>query len=309
MKKFIKGLRSNATLLIMVLPGLLWMIVMFFIPIFGNVVAFKDLKYSGKGFVSSIIQSKWVGFDNFKFLFESNSAYLITRNTVLYSITFIILATLFAVILSVIMSMLRDSRKVKVYQTSLLFPYFLSWVVISFFLYSFLSPDRGAVNGVLNSIGVEGVNWYNEPKYWPYIIVFMGIWKSIGYESILYFATIMGIDPTFYEAAIVDGATRWQQVKYVTLPMIRPIVSIMLILAVGNIFGSDFGLFYNLPRDSGPLLPVTQTIDTYVYRGLSSSGNLGMSSAAGLYQSMVGTVLIVGANIVAKKVDPESGLF
>lgn len=309
LKKFLKDLKNNRTLLLMALPGAVWMITFFYIPVFGNVVAFKDFRFSADGFIASIVESKWVGFDNFKYLFKSNSAYLMTRNTVLYNLAFIVIGTSVAVAIAVIMSMLRDKKKVKVFQTSMLFPYFLSWVIISFFVYSFLSPDKGVINNVITGFGGDSISWYNEPKYWPFIIPFIGIWKNIGYDSILYFATIMGIDPTYYEAAIIDGASRWQQVKYVTIPQIRPMVSIMLILAVGNIFRADFGLFYNVPMNSGPLTSVTQVIDTYVYKGLASSGDIGMSAAAGLYQSVVGCVLLIGTNIVSKKLDPDTGLF
>lgn len=305
----IKDLKRNWTLLLMVIPGMIWMVLFFYIPVLGNVVAFKDFRFSPNGFFASIVESPWVGLKNFEFLFKSNSAWIMTRNTVLYNIAFIGLGTAMAVALAVIMSMLRSKKRVKTYQTSMLFPYFISWVIISFFVYSFLSPDKGAMNRIIANFGVDPVNWYNEPKYWPFIITIIGIWKNLGYNSILYFASIMGIDPTFYEAAIIDGANRWQQIKHVTLPQIKPIVSIMLILAVGNIFRADFGLFYNVPQNSGPLTNVTMVIDTFVYKGISTSGDLGMSSAAGLYQSVVGFILLMTTNKIAKKLDPETGLF
>lgn len=304
-----KDLKKNGTLLAMAIPGMLWMIFFFYIPVFGNVVAFKDFKFSPNGFFASIMESQWVGMKNFEFLFKSNNAWLMTRNTVLYNIAFIGLGTLMAVALAIVMSMLRSKKKVKVYQTSMLFPYFISWVIISFFVYSFLSPDKGAMNRMLGNFGIDPINWYNEKKYWPFLIPIIGVWKNLGYNSILYFASIMGIDPTFYEAAIVDGANRWQQIKHVTIPQIKPIISIMLILAVGNIFRADFGLFYNVPQNSGPLTSVTMVIDTYVYKGISTSGDLGMSAAAGLYQSVVGCFLLITTNHIAKKLDPETGLF
>lgn len=309
MKKFFKNIKDNKTLLLMTLPGAVWFILFFYIPVFGNVVAFKDLRLHEQGFINSLINSEWVGLDNFKFLFESQSAYIMTRNTVLYNVSFIIIGTVAAVTVAIIMSMLRDKRKVKVYQTSMLFPYFLSWVIISFFVYSFLSPDKGAVNRFLLSAGLEKVNWYNDRRWWPYIIPAIAVWKSLGYDSILYFATIMGIDPTYYEAAIIDGASRWQQVKHVTIPQLKPMIVILLILAVGSMFSADFGLFYHVPRNSGPLTSVTMVIDTYVYKGLATSGDIGMSAAAGLYQSVVGSILLISTNFIAGKIDPESGLF
>lgn len=285
--KIVEWFRKNKTqfvYLAMVLPGLIWTILFFYIPVFGNVIAFKDFRFHPDGFLASIINSKWVGFDNFKFLFSTNDAYLITRNTVLYNLGFIVLGLITAVTVAIVMSMLRSTKRIKRFQTMMLFPHFISWVVISFFVYSFLSPDKGAVNTLLLKLGKDPINWYNIPKYWPFILLFIGTWKRIGYDSVVYFAAIMGIDPTYYEAAIVDGATKWQQVRHVTLPQLLPLVSILMILAVGNIFRADFGLFYQVPRESGALYYVTMDLDTYVFQGLRVSGDLGMSTAADLYQ-------------------------
>ncbi|EMG29413.1 ABC transporter permease [Listeria fleischmannii] len=293
----------------MCLPGFIWLIIFFYIPVLGNVVAFKDFHYAAGGFIESLKESPWVGFDNFKFLFSSDNAYLITRNTVLYNVAFIVLGLIVAVMIAIIMSELRSKKLIKVYQTSMLLPYFLSWVVISYFVYAFLSPDKGLLNSLIVANGGEAISWYTEPKYWPYILIFMGIWKGVGYNSIIYFATIMGIDPTYYEAAQMDGASKWQQVKNVTLPQLVPLITILSILAVGNIFRADFGLFYQIPRNSGALYEVTSVLDTYIYNGLTSTGDIGMAAAAGLYQSLVGFVLVVGTNLIVRKFDPESALF
>lgn len=309
MKKLGREFMKNKAFLAMCLPGFAWLIVFFYIPVFGNVVAFKDFQYAAGGFIDSLKASPWVGFDNFKFLFSSDNAYLITRNTVLYNLAFIVLGLIVAVMIAIIMSELRSKRLVKVYQTSMLLPYFLSWVVISYFVYAFLSPDKGLLNSIIVANGGEAISWYTEPKYWPYILVFMGIWKGVGYNSIIYFATIMGIDPTYYEAAQMDGASKWQQVKNVTLPQLVPLITILSILAVGNIFRADFGLFYQVPRNSGALYEVTSVLDTYIYNGLTSTGDIGMAAAAGLYQSLVGFILVVGTNLIVRKYDPESALF
>ena len=294
----------------MALPGALWMIFFFYIPVFGNVVAFKDFRFSSDGgFLRSLYESEWVGLKNFEFLFSSDNAWIITRNTVLYNLGFIVIGTACAVALAIVMSMLRNKRRVKTYQTAMMFPYFISWIIISSFVYSFLSPDKGIVNRVMVNMGSSPINWYTDPTYWPFIIIFIGIWKNLGYQSVIYFASIMGIDPTYYEAAKIDGANRWQQIRHVTIPQIVPLISILMILAVGNIMRADFGLFYNVPRNSGPLTPVTQVLDTFVYKGLAASGDLGMSSAAGLYQSVVGLVILVGANSIVRKLDPDSSLF
>lgn len=303
-------MRKNWVLLLMALPGALWMIFFFYIPVFGNVVAFKDFRFSSDGgFLRSLYESEWVGLKNFEFLFSSDNAWIITRNTVLYNLGFIVIGTACAVALAIVMSMLRNKRRVKTYQTAMMFPYFISWIIISSFVYSFLSPDKGIVNRVMVNMGSSPINWYTDPTYWPFIIIFIGIWKNLGYQSVIYFASIMGIDPTYYEAAKIDGANRWQQIRHVTIPQIVPLISILMILAVGNIMRADFGLFYNVPRNSGPLTPVTQVLDTFVYKGLAASGDLGMSSAAGLYQSVVGLVILVGANSIVRKLDPDSSLF
>ena len=309
MKEFFKGLKKQGVFLLMVLPGALSMIVFFYIPVFGNVVAFKDFRYSPNGFLASIVESKWVRFDNFKFLFSSSNAYIITRNTVLYNVAMIFIGLILAITLAVIMSMLRSKKRVKVFQTAMLFPHFLSWVIISYFVYSFLSPDKGLVNVIRGSMGLNPVNWYTEVKFWPGFLIGIGVWKGLGYNSVVYFAAVMGIDPTFYEAAIIDGANRWQQVKYVTIPQLIPLVSILMIMAIGNIFRADFGLFYQVPRNSGSLYNVTQVLDTFVFNGLAGGGDIGMASAAGLYQSVVGSILLLSTNAIVRRLDPEAALF
>ncbi|MFL4359504.1 ABC transporter permease [Streptococcus uberis] len=309
MKKKLRTLQNNAIFLLMVLPGVLWFITFFFIPVFGNVVAFQDFRITGEGFIDSIRHSKWVGFNNFKFLFQSKDAYIITRNTLLYNISFIILGLIFAVGIAIVFSQLRSKNMVKVFQTTTLFPYFLSWVIISFFVYAFLSPDKGLINSILKYFHMAPISWYNEAAFWPFILVFLGIWKGLGYNSIIYYASIMGIDPAYHEAAIIDGANKWQQIRYVTLPQLTPLITILTILAVGNIFRADFGLFYQIPKNSGTLYNVTQVLDTYVYNGISGTGDIGMAAAAGLYQSVIGCFLLVTTNLIVRKLDPESALF
>ena len=309
MKKFLKNLRQNAIFFFMVLPGVIWLILFFYIPVLGNVIAFKDYRFTGNGFVDNLVKSEWIGLDNFKFLFQSSDAYIITRNTLLYNIGFIILGLIFAVSIAIIFSEMRSKKLVKLYQTTTLFPFFLSWVIISFFVYAFLSPDKGLFNNILKEMNLEPISWYTSSSYWPFILLFLGIWKGLGYNSIIYYATIMGIDPTYYEAAIVDGASKWQRIRYVTLPQLMPLMTILTILAVGNIFRADFGLFYQIPKDSGPLYNVTQVLDTYVYRGISGTGDIGMAIAAGLYQSVVGCILVVVTNLIVRRFDKDSALF
>lgn len=309
-KGFLKKLNENKALLLFVLPGVAWLILFFYIPVFGNIVAFKNFHFAQDGgFWQSIFSSEWVGFENFKFLFSSSNAYIITRNTILYNVGFIIIGLVSAVAIAVIMSQLRSKQLIKIYQTSMLLPYFLSWVIISYFVYAFLSPDKGMVNSIITSLGGTRINWYSDPTYWPYFLLFLGVWKGVGYNSVIYFASIMGIDPAYYEAAEIDGANKWQQIIHVTLPHLLPLVTILSILSVGNIFRADFGLFYQIPRNSGALYSVTSVLDTYIYNGLTSSGDIGMTTAAGLYQSLVGFVLVIVTNLIVRRFDKESALF
>lgn len=309
MKKFMKDLWKNKAWLLMVLPGTIWLLIFSYLPMFGTVLAFKNYKMHPGGFIQSLIHSEWVGFDNFKFLFTSGDAFRITRNTVLYNLVFIVLGLIFAVFVAITLSEIANKKLAKVYQTGMLFPHFLSWVIISYFVFSFLSVDKGMMNSILGTFGVEPISWYSEAKYWPFILVFMNVWKGVGYGSIVYLAAIVGIDRTYYEAATIDGASKWQQIKNITIPLIVPLMIILTIMAIGRIFNSDFGLFYNIPKNSAVLYPVTDVIDTYIYKGLMNMGNIGMSTAAGLYQAVVGFILIMTTNKLVKKVDPEYGLF
>lgn len=306
---FLKDIYKNRMWLLMVLPGAIWLLLFAYLPMFGNVIAFKKFRIDPDGFFASIINSEWIGWDNFKYLFSTDNAYVITRNTIGYNLIFIILGVVTAVTTAIVLSELANKKLAKFYQTGMLFPHFLSWVIVSYFVFTFLSPDRGLLNNILGWFGVDAISWYSEPQYWPYILVVMSMWKGIGYGSIVYLASIAGIDRTYYEAAMIDGATKWQQVKHVTLPMLKPLIIILLIMDVGKIFNSDFGLFFQVPRDAGALYDVTNTIDTFVYRGLMSLGDIGMSTAAGLYQSAVGFVLVMITNYIVRKLDEESALF
>ncbi|MGV1021859.1 ABC transporter permease [Clostridium perfringens] len=308
MKDRMKRFRNNKELLLLTIPGAIWFLVFAYLPMFGVIVAFKRWRIHG-GFFESLMNSKWVGFDNFKFLFQSSDAWLITKNTVLYNIVFIILGIVLPVTLAILLNELLNKKLAKFYQSSMFLPYFLSWVVVSYCLYAFLSPEKGYVNGILQSMGGKGISWYTEPKYWPFIIIFMSQWKAVGYGTVVYLASICGIDKSYYEAAMIDGASKFQQIKYITVPLLKPVMIIMFITSIGGMFRGDLGLFYQLPKDSGALYPVTNVIDTYVYRGLMNLGDVGMSSAASLYQSFVGLILIVTSNAIVRKVDEENAFF
>lgn len=304
----LKRLKANKELLFLTIPGTIWFLVFAYLPMFGIIIAFKDWKIHG-GFFESLVNSKWVGLDNFKFLFASTDAWLITRNTVLYNIVFIVLGIVLPVTLAILLKELLNKKLSKFYQSAMFLPYFLSWVVVSYCLFAFLSPEKGYVNAILEKMGNSGISWYTEPKYWVFIIIFMSQWKGIGYGTVVYLASICGIDKSYYEAAMIDGASKWQQIKYITIPLLKPVLIIMFITAVGGMFRADFGLFYQLPKNSGALYPVTNVIDTYVYRGLTNLGNIGMSSAAALYQSFVGLILILVTNGIVRKVDNENAFF
>lgn len=303
--KIAKDIFKNKVFLLMVLPGTLWFIFFSYLPMAGTVIAFKAYRFSRDGFWASIVNSKWVGWDNFEFLFTTNDAYLITRNTLLYNLAFIVLGLILSVAMAIVLSQIANKRTAKFYQTGMFLPYFLSWVVVGYFAFSFLSSERGLLNGLF---GTE-ISWYSESKYWPFILIFVYLWKAVGYNSVVYLAAIMGIDKSLYEAAMIDGASVFQQIRRITIPLLSPIITIMTLLAIGKIFYADFGLFYQVPRDSGTLFSVTNVIDTYVFRGLKTTGEIGMSTAAGLYQSAVGFVLVITSNYIVRRFDKDSALF
>ncbi len=301
-------MKRNKELIMLSIPGAIWFLIFAYLPMFGIIIAFKRFRVNG-GFIKSLITSEWVGLQNFQFLFRSSDAWIIVRNTVLYNLVFIVLGIVLPVIVALMLNELRNKKMGKFYQSAMFLPYFLSWVVVSYCLYAFLNPEKGYVNNILTQMGKEGVSWYTEAGYWPWIIILMSQWKGIGYNTVVYLASICGIDNSYFEAATIDGATKWQQIRYITIPLLKPVITILFILSVGRIFSGDFGLFYQLPRNSGALYEVTNIIDTYVYRALTSMGEIGMSSAAALFQSTVGFVLIMVTNYIVKKLDNDSALF
>lgn len=289
---------------IMALPGVLYLFINNYMPLPGLVLAFKN--YSAR---KGIFGSDWAGFANFKYLFSTDDAFIITRNTLGYNIIFIIVNLVLAIAVAIILSELTTKWK-KFYQSAILLPFLISYVIISYLVFAFLSTENGFLNNtVLSAFGMSPISWYTEKQYWPFILVFVNVWRGIGYNCIIYLSTILGFDRTFYEAAAIDGASKWQQITKITLPMLKPTAIMLTLMSVGRIFYSDFGLFYQVPKNSGALLPVTNTIDTYVYRGLLELGDISMSAAAGVYQSLVGFVLVLGANLLVRKIDRESALF
>lgn len=303
--------KKTLMLLTMVAPGALWLLLLRYLPMGGIILAFKNYKIYPKDptFLNNLIHSKWVGLDNFKFLFTTGDSWVMIRNTLAYNIVFIILGVIIPVAFAIMMSELSKKFVAKTYQTLMFFPYFLSWVVVSYFLNAFIDAQYGLIPMAQRAAGETAVSWYTTPGPWPYIIVFANLWKNVGYSTVLYLAAIAGIDQTQYEAAAIDGASKWQQILHVTLPNLRTMIAILFILNVGKIFNADFGLFWNVPMQNGALFSVTQVIDTYIYRVLMNTGNIGQSTAAGLLQNIVGFICIIGANAVVKKIDSDSTLF
>ena len=303
-RKLKKRLIRYIPLYIMALPGLLYLFINNYMPLPGLVLAFK--KYNAK---KGIFGSKNVGFKNFKYLFATKDAFVITRNTILYIVVFFIVNTVLAVFVAILLAEMTSKLK-KIYQITILLPFMISMVIVSYLVFGFLSNDNGFLNNtILKALGKEPVQWYMQKQYWPFILVFVNAWKVIGYNCIIYLSTILGIDRSIYESASIDGAGKWTQIAKITIPLLKPTIIMMTLLAVGRIFYSDFGLFYQVPQNQGALFSVTNTIDTYVYRGLLELGDMSMASAAGLYQSVVGFICILTANLIVRKLDSESALF
>lgn len=298
-------LKRSIPIYLMALPGLIYLFINNYMPMPGIILAFK--KYTAK---KGIYGSPWNGLKNFQYLFSTQDAYIITRNTILYNLVFIVVNLIFAVGVAIILSELLSKRRKKIYQSVILLPHLLSAVIVSYLVYAFLSAENGFINNsILKPLGQDPIPWYQDKTYWPFILVFVNLWKGIGYNCIIYLSTIIGFDRSLYEAASIDGATKWQQITKITLPLLKPTIIMLTLMAVGRIFYSDFGLFYQVPQNSGPLYPVTNTIDTYVYRGLLELGDITMSAAAGVYQSLVGFILVLSANLLVRKMDPDSALF
>ncbi len=299
-----KRLQKQWPFYIMIIPGMIYLLINNYGPMAGIFIAFKKIDY-GLG----IFNSPWVGLENFEYLFKTDAALIMTRNTILYNVAFIVLGTILGIAVGIMLSELRSKAKTKFFQTVILLPYLLSWVICAYIGYAFLSKESGLLNSLLTSLGLQAVDWYNDPGKWPVILIIVNIWKGIGYTSIIYMSTIIGIDKSLYEAARVDGATRWQEIRMITLPLLKSTIIMLTIMNIGRIFYSDFGLFYQIPLNSGTLYPTTQTIDTYVYRALMQQNQIGMSSAAGVYQSLVGFVLVLAANMIVRKISPDDAMF
>jgi len=302
---FLKKLKKDRMLLLLLLPGTIYLLINNYLPMFGIIIAFKDFNYA-----QGILGSDWTGLENFEYLFNTPDAWVITRNTVLYNAVFITLNTTAAIGIAIALNELRNRLVARFFQSVMFLPYFLSMIIVGYLGFSLMSQEFGYINkGILEPLGFKSIAWYSESKYWFFILPIVNLWKNVGYLSVIYLAAIVGIDKEFYEAALIDGASKWQQVREITVPLITPVIVIMTLLSIGKIFNSDFGLFFQVPLDSGALYPATQTIDTYVYRALLRLGDLGMSSAAGAYQAFVGFVLVMTTNWIVRKINKDNALF
>lgn len=292
-------------------PGFVWLMVFCYLPMFGLIVAFKDYKNYDGNFFTSLFKSEWT-FKNFEFFFKTSDAWLVTRNTLLYNMVFITLNILVPLIVAIMLHELLNKKMAKVYQTATFLPYFLSWIVISYSVYAMLQTDTGLFNQIRRALGMDPIDWYRNPKYWPFFYVFLHTWKGLGYNTVIYLAALSGIDKSLYEAASIDGASKMQQARLITVPLLRPVIVIIFILALGGIFRSDFGLFFHIPNSGGgaaALRKVSEVIDTYTYKLLMNSQNIKQSAAIGFFQSVIGFILIFTANKIVKRYDPERAIY
>ena len=305
-----KGKKKNALkeywpLYLMMLPALLYLLINNYIPMAGMVIAFKKLN-----FAKGIWASPWAGLKNFKFLFASKDAWIITRNTLLYNVAFILVNMVVGIAIAILITEVKNIKLKKLYQSAILLPFLMSMVILSYIVYALLSAENGLVNNsILPLFHIDPIQWYQKPKYWPAVLIIANCWKGVGYGCLIYIASLIGIDPSFYEAARLDGASKWQEITKITLPSLVPTIITLLLLSIGRIFYSDFGLFYQVPMNSGVLFPTTNVIDTYVYRALIEQGNISMSSAAGVYQSLVGFCVVMLSNWIVRRVDKDQALF
>ena len=301
---FIRQFKRNRILLLMLMPAVAYFLLFSYLPMTGSIVAFKNYNFR-----DGIFGSPWVGFDNFEYFFLSGQAWTVTRNTILYNVAFIVINTILQMGLAILISEIGGKFFKKVTQTAMFLPYFISWVVVGMIAYNFLNVEHGTINTLIAKLGGEKINFYGTSWVWPFILIFFSAWKNVGYGTVLYLAAIMGIDTEIYEAAQIDGANIFQRIFKVTIPSLIPTLIILTLLAIGNIFRGDFQMFYQLVGNNGPLFNVTDVIDTFTFRSLIQSGEVGMSAAAGLYQSVFCFITIVFTNFLVKKYDPDYSLF
>ncbi|MDT8978549.1 ABC transporter permease subunit [Paenibacillus sp. chi10] len=301
---FVYEIRKNRYLYLLALPGLLFLLLFAYMPMLGHLLAFQRYRLA-----DGLFGSEWIGFQNFEFFFQGNDWLRVTWNTVFLNGLFLVFGLGTAVVLAILLNEVTGKWFKKTAQSFVFLPYFISWLVVSMMVQTMFSSTEGMMNQALTALGFEGVDWYLSPGVWPYILTFVYVWKVAGYNSIIFLASITSISSEYYECAKMEGASRFQQIMYITLPLLRPIIIIMTLLGIGRIFYGDFGMIYAIIGDVGVLFPTTDVIDTYAYRALRQMGNFSMSSAIILYQSLMGLIAVVFFNWLTRKVDPDSRLF
>lgn len=304
LRKFMLTIRRNKILILMLLPAILYFLIFSYIPMGGTILAFKNYNFR-----DGIFGSPWVGLDNFKYFFISGQAWIVTRNTILYNVAFITVNTILQMGLAILISEIGGKYFKKLTQTAMFLPYFISWVVVGIIAYNMLNLENGTINSMIAKIGGEKFNFYGSTFVWPFIMIFVSAWKNVGYGTVLYLAAIMGIDTETYEAAKIDGANIFQRIFKVTIPSLIPTMIILTLLAIGNIFRGDFQMFYQIIGNNGPLFNATDVIDTFTFRSLIQSGEVGMSAASCLYQSVFCFITIMISNFLVKKYDKDYSLF
>ena len=301
---------SDRSLTLLALPTVVWYLAFCYLPMFGIVMAFKRYRMvPGKGFLYSLFRgSDWVGLENFRFLFLNPQMGTAVRNTLVYNLIFLVVGTALPVMLAIALSYLRSERLRSFSQTSALLPHFLSWIIVSYFAFSFLSTDKGLLNAILVHLGFDPLRWYQTPSVWPWLLVIIHSWKGFGYSMVLYYSYVTAVDPTLYDSAAMDGASVRHMIRYITLPQLRGVITVLVLLNLGHILSTDFGLFYQVTRDSGAILSATETIDVYVYKALMDQANYGFSSAASLLQNGIGCLLLLGANRLTRVIYPDGSI-
>ncbi len=301
--------KSDRQLYSLALIPVLIVFIFRYMPMGGLIIAFKNYKFS-----RGIFGSEWVGLANFEFFFKSNVFVQLVRNTLFNNMLFILFGTAASLLVAILLFEVKRRSATKVFQTLMITPYFMSWVIVAYMAYAILNPSYGYLNQLLALLGIQGPDWYSKPNAWPAILTVTYVWKNVGMDSVVYYAALMGLDTSLFEAAEVDGANKLQRTLHVVLPSMLSLISILTILKIGNIFRADFGLFYTVTQDgaSGNLYQTTNVIDTYIFRTFreNAAGNsYGLTTAVGLLQSVVGMITVLLTNWGAKKIDPDIALF
>lgn len=304
MKTLLRELKQNGSAYLLVVPAAIYTLIFGYFTLPYMLIAFQKFNFK-----TGIFNSPWVGLDNFEFFFSSPRAWEVTFNTLKLNFLFIVVGTLVAMMLAILFNELRSKLYSRLTQSTILLPHFLSWVIVSYIIYSLLSTDYGIINQLLVKLNLDPVNWYSSPQYWTGILVAAAVWKDLGMNLVIYLAAITGIDDSYYEAGRIDGASRWQLIRHITIPLMIPTVMILSLLALGKIMYGSFDMIYAIIKDNGVLYPTADVIDTYVFRSLRTIGNPAQAMAVGLYQSVVGFILVWGSNKIVKKLNPDNALF